>query len=106
MNRLVQGRGGRGASVFHIHNGHALKAEPPENHLAADAVLAREHSLGAIAVPDAADGSLIAFRVQARVLHGFGNGDVALLFKRTAVLFDDGGHAHTNDINSIFHKSS
>ncbi len=71
LDRLIQGRRRRCTRILDIDNGDVLETAPPEDDLAADVVLAHEHTLCAVAVPaDGADGLLVPLTVQTGIRRG------------------------------------
>jgi len=102
---LVQSRGRRRAGILHINNGHLLEFQAPEHHLAANAMLAGQHALNTISVPDAPDGALIPLIAETCVFHGFPDGARAHGFICSGH-FADRDHPRADDIHFFFHGFS
>ena len=104
IHGLVQSRCCRSTGVFHIDDGHFLKLKAAEHHLAANTVLAGEHALNTIPVPDAPDGAFISIIAEACILHSFPDGPGAHGFIRSGH-FTDRNHPYADDVHFFFHCS-
>ena len=101
INRLVQSRCRRSTGIFHVDYGHFFKFQATQHYLAANTVLAGEDPLGAIPIPDTADGVLIPLVAEARIFHGFPDGLCTHGLVRSGH-FADLDHAYADDIYFSF----
>ena len=99
MEGAVNGAGGPGAGVLHVHHRDALNAEGGEGHLTADTVLAGDDAPEGVGVPGRLDILLLRRAVLHQALDHLGRHGLDGLVG----VFSETEHAHADDVD-VLHR--